>query len=219
MKSISLTPRLYDYLLAHSLRETDVQRRLREETEALPMAAMQAPQEEAQFLALLVELIDARRCLEVGVFTGYSTLAMALALPDDGRIIACDINQETTEIARHYWREAGVDARIDLRIGDARDTLQGLIDGGGDGTYDLAFLDADKTGYAGYYEQILTLLRPRGLLVIDNVLWNGAVADPAKSDDSTDALRALNKMIHADERVSLSLLPVGDGTTLAVKRG
>ena len=219
MKSISLTPQLYDYLLAHSLRETDVQRRLREETEARPMAEMQAPPEEAQFLGLLVELIDARRCLEVGVFTGYSTLAMALALPDDGRIVACDIDEETTAVARRYWREAGVDKRIDLRIGDARETLQGLIDGGEAGTYDLAFLDADKTGYADYYEQILILLRPRGLLVIDNVLWNGAVADPAKSNDSTDALRALNKMIHADERVSLSLLPVGDGITLAVKRG
>jgi len=219
MKSISLTPHLYDYLLAHSLRETDVQRRLREETETRPMALMQAPPEEAQFLALLIELIDARRCLEVGVFTGYSTLAMALALPKDGRIVACDIDEETTAVARRYWREAGVDQRVDLRIGDARETLRGLIDSGESGRYDMAFLDADKTGYADYYEQILTLLRPRGLLVIDNVLWNGAVADPAKSNESTDALRALNKMLHADNRITLSVLPVGDGVTLAVKRG
>jgi caffeoyl-CoA O-methyltransferase len=218
MKSISLTPELYDYLLAHSLRETDLQRRLREETEARPMALMQAPPEEAQFLALLIELIDARRCLEVGVFTGYSTLAMALALPDDGRIVACDIDEETSAVARRYWREAGVDDRIDMRIADARETLQGLIDGGEAGTYDLAFLDADKTSYADYYEQILILLRPRGLLVIDNVLWNGAVADPAKSNESTEALRALNTKLHADDRISLSLLPVGDGITLALKR-
>ena len=218
MKSISLTPELYDYLLAHSLRETDVQHRLREETETRPMALMQAPPEEAQFLALLIELIDARRCLEVGVFTGYSTLAMALALPDDGRVVACDIDEEVTTVGQSYWREAGVDQRIDLRIGDARETLQGLIDGGEAGTYDFAFLDADKTGYADYYEQILTLLRPRGLLVIDNVLWNGAVADPSKSNDSTDALRALNTKLHADERITLSLLPVGDGITLALKR-
>jgi len=218
MKSINLTPKLYDYLLAHSLRETDVQRRLRDETETRPMALMQAPPEEAQFLALLVELIDAHRCLEVGVFTGYSTLAMALALPDDGYIVACDIDEETTAVAQRYWRQAGVDQRVDLRIGDARETLRGLIDNGEGGSYDMAFLDADKTGYADYYEQILTLLRPRGLLVIDNVLWNGAVADPAKSNDSTDALRALNKMLHGDERITLSVLPVGDGITLAVKR-
>lgn len=219
MKSISLTPDLYAYLLAHSLRETDVQRRLRAETEERPMALMQAPPEEAQFLALLVELIDARRCLEVGVFTGYSTLAMALALPDDGRIIACDIDEQTTAIGQRFWREAGVDHRIDLRIGDARKTLQDLIDGGETGHFDLAFLDADKTSYADHYEKILILLRPRGLLVIDNVLWNGAVADPAKSNESTEALRALNEKLHADERISLSLLPVGDGISLAVKRG
>lgn len=218
MKSISLTPVLYDYLLAHSLRETDVQRRLREETETRPMALMQAPPEEAQFLALLIELIDARRCLEVGVFTGYSTLAMALALPEDGRIIACDIDPETTAVGERYWREAGVEQRIDLRIGDARETLQSLIDDGETGSYDMAFIDADKTGYAGYYEQILTLLRPRGLLVIDNVLWNGAVADPANSNESTEALRALNAKLHTDDRISLSLLPVGDGITLALKR-
>lgn len=219
MKSITLTQPLYDYLLAHSLRETDVQRSLRQDTAKRPMALMQAPPEEAQFLALLVELIGARNCLEVGVFTGYSTLAMALALPEDGRIIACDIDEETTAIARDYWRQAGVDERIDLRIGDARKTLQDLIEDGNAGQVDMAFLDADKTGYAEYYEQILTLLRPRGLLVIDNVLWNGAVADPAKSNESTDALRALNKQLHTDQRITLSMLPVGDGLTLAVKRG
>ena len=143
---------------------------------------------------------------------------MALALPGDGHVVACDIDEETTEIARGYWREAGVDQRIDLRIGDALETLRDLIDGGQEGSFDFAFLDADKTSYAEYYEQILILLRPRGLLVIDNVLWNGAVADPAKSDDSTDALRALNKKLHGDDRISLSMLPVGDGLTLAVKR-
>lgn len=219
MKSINLTEPLYEYLLAHSLRETDVQRRLREDTASRPMALMQAPPEEAQFLALLAELIDARLCLEVGVFTGYSTLALALALPDDGRVIACDIDAETTAIAHKFWREAGVEQCIDLRIGDAQETLHALIEAGHAGQFDLAFLDADKTGYDAYYEQILILLRPRGLLVIDNVLWNGAVADPAKSNASTDALRALNKKLYADERITLSMLPVGDGLTLAVKRG
>lgn len=218
MKSISLTPRLYDYLLAHSVRESDIQRRLAEATAARPMAMMMSPPEVAQLLGLLVALVDARKCLEVGVFTGYATLAMALALPTGGRIVACDTDRETAEIGRAFWREAGIEDRIDLRIGDATKTLAGLIDGGEAGTYDFAFIDADKTGYGGYYEQVLTLLRPGGLMVVDNVLWSGAVADPEKTSADTRALRAFNDMVHADQRVTMSLLPVGDGLTLALKR-
>jgi caffeoyl-CoA O-methyltransferase len=219
MKSISLTPELYTYLLDHSSRETNIQRRLGAETEKHEWSMMLSPPEVAQFLGLLVELIDARKCLEVGVYTGYTTLAIAQALPADGRVTACDTDADTAEIGRPYWREAGVEDRIDLRIAPATETLQALIDDGEAGTYDFAFIDADKVGYAGYYEQILSLLRPRGLMVTDNVLWNGSVADPDNSRESTVALRAYNDMVHADDRVTMSLLPVGDGLMLAVKRG
>lgn len=220
MKSISLTENLYAYLMDHSVRESDIQRRLAEATEALPWAIMLSPPEVAQFLGLLVEIVDGRRCLEVGVFTGYTTLAIAMSLPDDGQVVACDTDDETAAIGRPFWREAGVEDRIDLRIGPAAETLAALIDGGAAGTYDFAFIDADKTGYAGYYEQTLTLLRPRGLMVVDNVLWDGAVADPAApATESTIALRAFNDMVHGDARVTMSLLPVGDGLMLATKRG
>ncbi|HEX9647739.1 MAG TPA: class I SAM-dependent methyltransferase, partial [Alphaproteobacteria bacterium] len=177
MKSISLTPEVYDYLLEVSLRESEVQRRLRAETESVPMALMQVPPEEAQLLALLVELIDARRCLEIGVFTGYSALAVAMALPADGRVVALDKDAETAAVARRAWAEAGVAARIDLRLGDAVKTLDRLIAAGEAGSYDFAFLDADKSNYPRYWEQILVLLRPGGLIAVDNVLWGGAVID------------------------------------------
>ena len=220
MKSISLTEEIYAYLMDHSVRESDIQRRLAAATEALPYAIMLSPPEVAQFLGLLVEITGGRRCIEVGVFTGYTTLAIALALRDDGRVVACDIDAEMAEFGRPYWREAGVEDRIDLRIGPADEALAALIDGGAAGTYDFAFIDADKTGYAGYYEQVLTLLRPRGMMVVDNVLWDGAVADPgAIKTESTVALRAFNDTVHADERVTMSLLPGGDGLMLAVKRG
>ena len=218
MKSISLTPEVYDYLLEVSLRESEVQRRLRAETESVPMALMQVPPEEAQLLALLVELIDARRCLEIGVFTGYSALAVAMALPADGRLVALDKDAETAAIARRAWAEAGVAARIDLRLGDAVKTLDRLIAAGEGGTYDFAFLDADKSNYLRYWEQLLALLRPGGLIAVDNVLWGGAVIDARRTDADTEAIRAFNRMVHDDERVSASLLPVGDGLTLAVKR-
>ena len=217
-RTIDLTDSLYDYLLSVSLRETDLQRRLREETAALPMARMQISPEQGQFMALLARLTDARRCIEVGVFTGYSSLAVALALPDDGRIVACDVSEEWTAIARRYWAEAGVAGRIDLRLAPALDTLDALVAAGGAGTYDLAFIDADKTAYLDYYERALLLLRPGGLLMTDNTLWSGRVADPEVGDADTVALRHYNEHLHRDARVDLSLVPIGDGLTLARKR-
>jgi caffeoyl-CoA O-methyltransferase len=179
---------------------------------------MQISPEQGQFMALLVELIGARRILEVGTFTGYSALAVALALPPDGRVITCDINEEMTAIARRYWAEAGVADKIDLRLAPAIDTLDELLAEGQAGQFDFAFIDADKTNYLAYYERTLELLRSGGLIAIDNVLWNGAVADPERQDDDTSAIRALNEAVHADDRVSLSLLPISDGLTLARKR-
>lgn len=217
-RTLELTDALQDYLLAVSLRETELQRRLREETARLPMAGMQIAPDQGQFMALLARLIGARLCLEIGTFTGYSALAVALALPPDGRIIACDINPETTAIAGRYWREAGVAAKIDLRLGPALATLDRLLAEGQDDRFDFAFIDADKESYDGYYERALRLLRPGGLIVIDNVLWGGAVADPGESDAETTALRALNDKLHRDERIDLSLLPLADGITLARKR-
>ena len=218
MKYISLTPESYEYLCANSVRETDIQRRLGEATAGRHLAEMISPPEVAQFLGLLVGLTGARKCLEVGVFTGYATLAMAMALPDDGCVIACDMDAEAAAVGQPFWREAGVAERIDLRIGAAGETLAGLIAAGEAGTFDFAFIDADKVAYAGYYEQALTLLRPGGLVLVDNVLWGGAVADPENTTDSTVALRAFAAMVHTDERVTMSLLPFGDGLILAVKR-
>ena len=169
-------------------------------------------------MALLVELMGATRCIEVGVFTGYSSLAVALALPPKGRITACDISEEFTAVARRYWAEAGVDHMIDLHLAPALETLDGLIAEGAKGSYDFAFIDAEKTEYADYYERLLTLLRPGGLILVDNVLWSGKVADPAIDSDDTVALRAFNEKLKADERISLSMLPVADGLTLARKR-
>ena len=217
-RTIDLNDALYDYLLSVSLRETDLQRRLREETAALPMARMQISPEQGQFMAMLVRLMGARRVLEVGVFTGYSSLAVALALPEDGRIVACDVSKEWTAVARRYWAEAGVADRIELRLAPAVDTLDALLAGGAAGTFDLAFIDADKTGYLDYYERSLELLRPGGLLMTDNTLWSGRVADPEVRDADTVALRHYNEHLHRDQRVDLSLVPIGDGLTLARKR-
>ncbi len=216
--TLGLSAPLYEYLLRVSLREPDVLRRLREETATMARAGMQIAPDQGQFMALLVELIGARRTLEVGVFTGYSSLCVALALPPEGRIVACDRNEEWTAVARRYWREAGVADKIDLRLGPALDTLDALIEAGETGRFDFAFIDADKTEYADYYERILVLLRPGGLVAVDNVLWFGAVADPDKDDEDTTALRAFNEKLRDDERVSLSLLPLADGLTLARKR-
>lgn len=209
---------VYRYLIANSLREPAVLRRLREETSALPRASMQISPEHGQFMALLIQLMGARRALEVGVFTGYSALAVALALPSDGFLLACDINEEYTSVARKYWSEAGVDHLIDLRIAPALETLRTRIREGESGRYDFAFIDADKTSYEGYYECALELLRPGGLIMVDNVLWSGRVADDRENDVDTVALRAFNKKLHADSRVTLSMLPLSDGVTLALKR-
>ena len=215
---LGLDERVYEYLLNVSLREADVLRRLREETAAMPLAIMQIAPEQGQFMALLVELTGAVRCIEVGVFTGYSSLAVALALPAQGRITACDISEEFTAVARRYWADAGVDQKIDLRLAPALETLDALIAEGGAGAYDFAFVDADKSEYGDYYERLLTLLRPGGLILIDNVLWSGKVADPESQTDETVAIRAFNDRLKGDERVSLSMLPVADGLTLARKR-
>ncbi len=209
---------LYDYLSSVSLREPGVLRRLREETATMPQHNMQIGPEQGQFMALLIELTDARKCLEIGTFTGYSALSVALALPDDGRLIACDISEEFTARGKPFWEEAGVAGKIDLRIGPAIDTLDALIEGGETGTFDFAFIDADKVNYQGYFQRTLDLARPGGLICVDNVLWHGAVADPSRDDEDTEAIRAFNAALTNDPRISLSMLPVGDGLTLARKR-
>ncbi len=217
-RTIQMTDRLYDYLLKVSLREPPLLAELRAETAKLPMAGMQISPEQGQFMALLAELIGARRAIEVGTFTGYSALCVAQALPADGKLIACDISEEFTSVARRYWAKSGIAGRIELRLAPALDTLKSLLAGGGAGSFDFAFIDADKTQYDAYYEAILKLLRPGGLMTIDNVLWSGAVADGRKRDADTVALRALNEKLRTDKRISLSLLPIGDGLTLARKR-
>jgi caffeoyl-CoA O-methyltransferase len=217
-RTLDLTDKLYEYLLRVSLREAPILAELRAETAKLPDAGMQIGPEQGQFMALLVELIGARRTLEVGTFTGYSALAVALALPPDGRVTACDVSEEYTRVARRYWAKAAVEHKIELKLGPALDTLAGLLATGAAGSFDFAFIDADKNNYDGYYEQALQLLRPGGLIAIDNVLWGGAVIDAKKRDADTLAIRALNEKLKADERVSISLLPIGDGLTLACKR-
>jgi caffeoyl-CoA O-methyltransferase len=215
---IELTPELGEYLRQVSLREPDVLRRLREETLANPQARMQITPEQGQFMGLLVAMIGARRTLEVGVFTGYSSLSVALALPPDGQIVACDISEEWTGVARRYWREAGVDGKIRLRLRPAVETLDDLIADGEAGSFDFAFIDADKQNYDAYFERALILLRTGGVAAIDNVLWHGRPIDPSQTDEETEAIRRFNRKLHADERVSISMLPIGDGLTLARKR-
>jgi caffeoyl-CoA O-methyltransferase len=217
-RTISLDDRLYQYLLSVSLREPPVLRRLRQETSRLPNASMQIAPEQGQFMALLIRLTGARKVLEIGTFTGYSALTMALALPPNGRIVACDISREWTTIASRYWAEAGVAARIDLRLAPALETTTALLDAGEALTFDFAFIDADKERYADYYEAALQLLRPGGLIAIDNTLWNGRVANPAAQDGDTLAIRAFNERLKDDLRIDLSLVPIGDGLTLARKR-
>ena len=217
-RSINLTDSLHEYLVASSVREPAILARLRAETAPMEMAGMQISPEQGQFMRLLVELIGAKRVVEVGTFTGYSSLAVALSLPADGRIVACDVNREWTDIARRYWAEAGVAGKIDLRLAPARDTLDAMIAAGEQGRYDFAFIDADKKNYDAYYERCLTLVRTGGLIAVDNVLWNGKVIDTSANDEDTTAIRALNAKVAKDERVTVSLLPIGDGLTLARKR-
>ena len=218
LRTNHLSEELYAYLLDVSLRESPVMRRLREETASLEQARMQIGPDQAQFMALLVELLGARYALEVGTFTGYSALAVALALPEDGRLVACDVSEEWTAIGRRYWKEAGVARKIDLRLAPAIETLDGLLAEGRAGTFDFAFIDADKEGYDAYYERALELIRTGGLIALDNTLWEGKVLDAAVTDPDTSAIRALNRKLTGDERVTLSLVPVGDGLTLARKR-
>lgn len=216
-RTLNLTDALYDYVLAHSLREHPAQTALRDATRGHERASMQISPEQGQFMALLVKLMGARNAIEVGVFTGYSALSVALALPPEGRLVACDISEEYTGVALPYWREAGVADKIDLRIAPALETLQSLLRDGEAGLYDFAFIDADKVGYDGYYEACLQLVRSGGLIVLDNTLRDGKVLERADNDD-TAALQALNIKLREDQRIDISMLPLSDGVTLARKR-
>ncbi len=209
---------LYAYLLEASLQEPEVLRRLREETARHPQGIMQIAPEQGQFMALLMRLLGAKKTLEVGVFTGYSALVTALALPEDGRVVACDVSEEYTRVARRYWLDAGVAHKIDLRLAPAVETLDALLADGAAGTFDFAFIDADKQAYDAYYERTLTLLRPGGLVALDNMLQSGRVADPSDEAPAVVAIRRLNEKLHTDDRIHLSLLPLADGVTLALKK-
>jgi len=213
MRGIDLTQPLYEYVLKVGVRETPVQRQLRRATRRLPMAGMQIGADQGALLQILVRLARARRCIEVGTFTGYSALSIALALPADGRIVCCDVSEEWTSIARRYWKKARVDHKMTLRLGPAEETLAALR-----GSFDFVFIDADKPNYWKYYQRCLELLRPGGLIAVDNTLWGGSVINPQKQSESTRALRDFNKRVAADRRGDIALVPIGDGLTLAVKR-
>lgn len=217
-KTLTVTDQLHEYLLSVSVRETDILRQLREETAQHPMAQMQIAPEQGQLMALLVKLIGATKALEIGVFTGYSSLVVALALPSDGQLIACDVSEEYTAIARRYWQKANIAHKIDLRVAPAVETLDQLLAEGQANQFDFVFIDADKSSYDAYYERSLQLVRPGGLIAIDNVLWSGRVADPNEADNRTTKIRAFNEKLYTDERVDLSLVPIADGLTLARKR-
>lgn len=217
--TIQVTEPLYDYLLAVSLREPELLRKLREETAKLPSAGYQISPDQGQFMRMLIKLLGARRTLEVGVYTGYSALSVALVLPDDGQIVACDISEEYTAVARRYWYAAGMHHKIDLHIAPAVETLAALTaDEANHGTFDFAFIDADKSNYHIYYEEALKLLRRGGLIAIDNVLWGGAIINTERQDADTKALRELNRALHKDDRIDVSMVAIGDGLTLARKR-
>ncbi len=216
-KSYGLSEREHAYLLENTVREHPLLAELRSETMTMPMARMQIAPEQAQFMQLQLNMLGARRTIEVGVFTGYSALATALVLPEDGYVLACDISDEYTAVAKPYWQRAGVEHKIDLRLAPAADSLEAALAAGEAGSYDFAFIDADKENYTHYYEQCLSLLRRGGLIAIDNALWDGRVADPAQSDEETAAIREVNKYVGADSRVECSLVPIGDGLLLARK--
>jgi predicted O-methyltransferase YrrM len=216
--TIRVDDALLDYIQDVSVRETDVQRRLREETAELEQSNMQIAPEQGQFMQLLAELTGVERAIEIGTFTGYSALCIARALPEEGELIACDVSEEWTSMARRYWREAGVDDRIDLRLQPALETLETLLEADGAATFDFAFIDADKSNYGRYYDHCLELVRTGGLIAVDNTLWGGSVVDPEDDSESTEAIRALNERIADDDRVTPSLVPIGDGVMLARKR-
>jgi predicted O-methyltransferase YrrM len=216
-RSLNLEEGLYRYVIEHTVREHPVLAELREATAGMKHGGMQIGPDQGQFMQLLVRMLGARRTIEVGVFTGYSSLAVALALPADGKVVACDVSEEWTAMARRYWEKAGVAGKVDLRIAPALQTLDALVAAGGAGQYDFAFIDADKSAYRDYYERCLVLLRKGGVIAIDNTLWSGAVIDPADQSKDTVALRSLNDFIAGDKRVSSSLLSIGDGVTLALK--
>jgi caffeoyl-CoA O-methyltransferase len=217
LRTLQIDDRIFQYMLDHSLREHPVQAALRAATSSHPLAGMQISPDQGQFLALLIKLIGARRTIEIGTFTGYSALTVALALPQDGRVLACDVSDEYTRIGRTYWKQAGVERKIELVLGPALATLDARLAVGEQADYDFAFIDADKINYDGYYERCLRLVRAGGLIAFDNTLWGGAVATVSKDAD-TLALQALNTKLHGDERVDIALLTVGDGLTLARKR-
>ena len=216
-KTFGLPDAVYSYLLSESLREPEILHKLRDETAKDPMARMQIAPEQGQFMSLLAQLMGAKKCIEIGVYTGYSSLCVALSLPPDGKITACDLSGEWTRIARRYWQEAGVAHKIELRLAPALDTLDALLAENQAGTYDFAFIDADKENYHAYYEYCLKLLRRGGLIAIDNTLWSGRVAEPDNHEADTVALREFNRKLHHDQRIALSLLPVADGLTLVLK--
>lgn len=217
-RSINLTEQVYDYLLSVSLQESDVMRQCREETASHSMSKMQIAPEQGQFFQFLVKSLGVKQAIEVGVFTGYSSLAIATALPDDGKLIACDISTEYTDLAKGYWQTANVSNKIDLRIAPALETLQQLIDEGQAGQFDFAFVDAHKPEYIEYYELLLTLIKTGGVIAVDNVLWDGDVADPSNQKEDTVAIRAFNDHVFADKRVTMSLIPLADGITLIHKK-
>ena len=217
-RTLNLTDSVYEYLLAHSLREPPELEALRTLTRQLPQGGMQISPEQGQFMALLVRLMGARRCLEVGTFTGYSSTVVALALPDDGHVTCLDVSVEYTRHAREVWSRAGVEDKVTLHLAPARETLGKMLADGEAGRFDFAFIDADKENYLNYYEAVLELLRPGGLVAVDNTLWSGEVADTSNNEADTVAIRAFNDRVHADGRVDMSLLPLGDGLTLARKR-
>lgn len=215
--SISVDERLRNYMLDVSLREHPEMRALRDETAKHEMARMQVSPEQGQLMQMLIRMMGAKNCIEVGTFTGYSALAVALALPDDGKLVACDISDEYTRLARPFWKRAGVADKIDLRIAPATETLDRMIQAGEHGSYDFAFIDADKPGYTDYFERCLTLIRVGGVIAVDNIFMGGGVADPEANSDNVVAMRNFNALIRDDERVELSLIPIGDGLTLARK--
>lgn len=217
-ESLGLDNRLYEYLLSVSLREPEVLTKLRQETSQHSASIMQISPDQGQFMALLVKLLGAKKTLDIGVFTGYSSLVVALALPEDGKVIACDRDPHVTAIARRYWQDAGVAHKIELNLAPALDTLDRLIREGESGSFDFAFIDADKRNYSNYYERALSLLRPGGIVAIDNVLWFGSVVDPQDTDKRTVAIREFNQKLHHDTRVEISMLAIADGLTLAFKR-